>query len=155
MKQPGRKSLASLSVLPAMATKPPPPPEKLSEPEKALWRETTAALRPNWFQGCEPVLEAYVGSVMMGREISDTLATCSPSSDKFADLVRLRCNVSATIASLATKLRLTPQSSRDSRNVKHVSTRPKPWQIRASGPPDSPSRPFEGEDPLPDPEPLG
>jgi hypothetical protein len=74
----------------------------------------------------------------MGRQLSDVLAACSPSSEKFADLVRLRCNVSATIASLATKLRLTPQSSRDSRNVKLVSTRPKPWDIRATDAPDAP-----------------
>jgi hypothetical protein len=47
------------------------------EAEKVVWRETTAALRPDWFQGAECVLGAYVGAVIMeqalrasGRDLS-------------------------------------------------------------------------------------
>ena len=62
---PGRKSAASLSVVPIGERPRPEPPEKMIEAEKVVWRETTAALRPDWFQGAECVLGAYVGAVIM------------------------------------------------------------------------------------------
>jgi hypothetical protein len=98
------------------------------EGEKAVWRETTAALRPDWFQGAECLLGAYVGTVVVERDIGAKLAKYTPDSDRYFDLVRLRCLVASAMASLATKLQLTPQSTRDSRNVKLVSTLPKPWE---------------------------
>jgi len=74
---PGRKSAASLSVVPIGERPRPEPPEKMIEAEKVVWRETTAALRPDWFQGAECVLGAYVGAVIMeqalrasGRDLS-------------------------------------------------------------------------------------
>jgi hypothetical protein len=124
-----RKSTASLSVVPAAERPRPEPPEKMIEAEKVIWRETTAALRPDWFQGSECVLGAYVGAVQMERDIAAELAKYTPNSDPYVDLVRLRCLAISTMASLATKLRLTPQSTRDSRNVKLVSTLAKPWEL--------------------------
>jgi hypothetical protein len=99
------------------------------EAEKTVWRETTAALRPDWFQGAECLLGAYVGTVVTERNIAAELRKYTPDSDRYVDLVRLHCLVASTMASLATKLRLTPQSSRDSRHVKLVSTLPRPWKI--------------------------
>ena len=133
---PGRKSAASLSVVPIGERPRPEPPEKMIEAEKVVWRETTAALRPDWFQGAECVLGAYVGAVIMERNIAAELTKYTPDDDRYFDLVRLRCLVTSTMASLATQLRLTPQSSRDSRHVKLVSTLPKPWEIS-----DNPDRP--------------
>ena len=76
------------------------------------------------------------GAVTMERNIAAELTKYTPDDDRYFDLVRLRCLVTSTMASLATKLRLTPQSSRDSRHVKLVSTLPKPWEIS-----DIPKRP--------------
>jgi len=54
--------------------------------------------------------------------------------------VQLRCAVTGALVRLATSLRMTPQSSRDSRNAKHVPVGPKPWDI---GSPSDPE-PFKG-----------
>ena len=48
------------------------------EAEKAVWREITAALRPDWFQGAECMLEAYVGTVVMERDIAAELKKYTP-----------------------------------------------------------------------------
>jgi hypothetical protein len=142
--QPGRKSAASLSVVPVAEHPRPEPPAKMMEAEKTVWRQTTAALRSDWFQGAECVLGAYVGAVVMEQDIAAELRKYSPDNDRYFDLVRLRCLVASTMASLATKLRLTPQSSRDSRHVKLVSTLPKPWEISGvSNRPDTPPRSWD------------
>ena len=51
----GRRSAASLSVVPIDAIQRPKPPESMSEAGKKLWRDTVKALRADWFQGAEPV----------------------------------------------------------------------------------------------------
>jgi hypothetical protein len=141
---PGRKSAASLSVVPVAELPRPEPPAKMIEAEKLVWQQTTAALRPDWFQGAECVLGAYVGAVVMERDIAAELRKYTPDNDRYFDLVRLRCLVTSTMASLATKLRLTPQSSRDSRHVKLVSTLPKPWETpRLSDRRESPARSWD------------
>jgi hypothetical protein len=125
---PGRKSSASLSVVPAFEHPRPEPPDRLPEEGKQLWRETTAALRADWFQGCETLLEAYVQAALQTRELGDLLRKFSPRGTIYPDVLRLYCLAVNTLAGLATKLRLTPQSSRDSRVIKHVSAMPKPWE---------------------------
>ena len=158
MRPPGRKLAASLSVVSVGERPRAEPPEKMIEAEKAVWRETTAALRPDWFQGAECVLGAYVGTVVMEREIAAELRKYTPDNDRYFDLVRLRCLVASTMASLATKLRLTPQSSRDSRNVKLVSTLPKPWETSdLPKPPETPPRSWDWSpenDPPEEPRPV-
>lgn len=57
------------------------------------------------------------------------LDKCSIRSARYGELIRLYALVVGSMVSVATKLRLTPQSSRDSRNIKHVSLAPKPWEL--------------------------
>jgi hypothetical protein len=142
---PGRKSAANLSVVPVGERPRPEPPEDLIEAGKVIWREITAALRADWFQGAECLLGAYVGTVITERDIAAELRKYTPDSDRYFDLVRLHCLVASTMAALATKLRLTPQSSRDSRHVKLVSTLPKPWETSGlSDRRESPPRSWDG-----------
>ena len=129
MKQRGRKSAASLSVVPIDAIQRPKPPGFMSDAGKKLWRDTVNALRADWFQGAEPVMEVYVETIELSRWLWEMIATADRESDEFVELVKLHCQVSAQIGNLATKLRLTPQSSRDSRLPKLVSTLPRPWEI--------------------------
>ena len=63
MKQRGRKSAASLSVVPIDAIQRPKPPGFMSDAGKKLWRDTVNALRADWFQGAEPVMEVYVETI--------------------------------------------------------------------------------------------
>jgi hypothetical protein len=132
MRQRGRKSAASLSVVPINAIQRPNPPESMSESGKKLWRDAVNALRADWFQGAEPVLEVYVQTIELSRWLWEMITVADREGDEFAELVKLHCHVSALIANLATKLRLTPQSSRDARIPKLVPVGPKPWQLGTS-----------------------
>ena len=133
MKQRGRKSAASLSVVPIDAIQRPKPPESMSEAGKKLWRDTVNALRADWFQGAEPVLEVYVETIELSRWLWEMITVADREGDEFAELVKLHCQVSALIGNLATKLRLTPQSSRDARIPKLVPVGPKPWEWALGG----------------------
>jgi hypothetical protein len=69
-----------------------------------------------------------VHAALQTRELGDLLRKSSPRGTVYPDVLRLYCLAANTLAGLATKLRLTPQSSRDSRVIKHVSTKSKPWE---------------------------
>jgi hypothetical protein len=105
---------------------------------KKLWQDTVNALRADWFQGAEPVLEVYVETIELSRWLWEMIATVDRESDDFAELVKLHCQVSAVIGNLATKLRVTPQSSRDARIPKLVPVGPKPWDSARDSDPSPP-----------------
>jgi hypothetical protein len=55
MAQRGRKSTESLSIVPIspdIGLIRPNPPEKLTPAEAEIWKETVAAMRPDWFRAC-------------------------------------------------------------------------------------------------------
>jgi phage terminase small subunit len=129
MKQRGRPSAGSFSVVPVYERPRPEPPEQLPEEAKEVWRGIVAGFRSDWFQGAEHLLKCYCEQVVIERQIADTLHKFSIHSPRYGELVRLYALVVGSLVSVATKLRLTPQSSRDSRNVKHVPLGPKPWEL--------------------------
>jgi phage terminase small subunit len=129
MKQRGRPSAGSLSVVPVYERPPPAAPEQLPEEAKQVWRGIVAGFRSDWFQGAEHLLKCYCEQVVIERQIAAMLHTFSIHSPRYGELVRLYALVVGSLVSVATKLRLTPQSSRDSRNVKHVPLGPKPWEL--------------------------
>ena len=129
MKQPGRPSAASLSVVPVYERPRPEPPEQLPEEGEEVWRGIVAGFRADWFQGSEHILKCYCQTVVIERQVAGMLDKCSIRSARYGELIRLYALVVGSMVSVATKLRLTPQSSRDSRNIKHVSLAPKPWEL--------------------------
>jgi hypothetical protein len=149
MRRPGRKSAASLSVVPVdVAQQRPKPPRALTPEGKKLWCEITSKLRPDWFQGCECLLEIFCRSVVLERWLCQQIQATDPKDDKrLAALVSMQKSEAMVIGNLAGKLRLTPRSSFDRYTPKLVSTLPQPWQLgrdpaRPARPID-PSRPFD------------
>jgi hypothetical protein len=136
MKKSGRYSAASLSVRPVFELPRPKPPEQLPEEGKEIWRGIVAGFRSDWFQGCEAVLECYCETVVLKRQIASMVSQCSIDDPRYGELVRLYLGVVSSIISAATKLRITPQSTRDSRNVKHVPLGPMPWEDESEPPAD-------------------
>src|SRR5262245_7549101 len=63
MRRPGRKSAASLSIVPPWALQPPEPPRRLSREERTIWRELVAPFRADHFHGAAHLVEALVGVV--------------------------------------------------------------------------------------------
>ena len=112
METPGRTSSVALSIATATPWARIEPPPTLTESQAALWRAVTATKPPEWFKAdCAPVLEAYVQAVENYRRTAaalDQADSCDIQTYKI--LTKLSIDQSQLIATLATKLRLTPQS---------------------------------------------
>ena len=124
----GRESAAS-RVTPTFEAPRPEPPDELPELAQQTWRDVVSGFRGDWFQGSEAILTAYCQTVVVERQIAAMLSQCGTEDTRYPELVRLYTSVVGTLISVATKLRLTPQSSRDSRHTKHVVPGPRPWEV--------------------------
>jgi hypothetical protein len=132
MRQPGRKSAASLAIMPAGDPPPPEPPKAFTDEQKAIWDEVIASVRPGWFVGSLHILESYCVTIWLDRWLVQEIAARRPGSKQFEDLVAMRRSQAALLGQLATKLRLTPRSVFDRtvvRNRSAYSGLPKPWEV--------------------------
>jgi hypothetical protein len=144
MRQRGRVSAASLSVVPSVAVLPgdrPDPPAELSKDEAAEWCAIVQQMPPQWF-GREtwPVLVELCGLITTSRRVARELAQVSRRSlkedanfSKFKMLSRMKLQHAEAIGNLSTKLRLTHQSRYERDTAanarRQTSQRPKPWEI--------------------------
>jgi phage terminase small subunit len=132
MTQRGRRSSASLAIVPIGQPQRPEPPTHLSKEAKAVWRETVGAMRHDWFgRETHPVLEAYCRHVCLARLIANAIpAEIGQDVVAFDRMSAMHCRESAMLAMLATRMRLTHQSSFDRKTVKRDEyIGPKPWEI--------------------------
>ena len=90
--QRGRKSAASLSIVPVTGIQRPEPPPELSAEESAVWTATTRAMKPDWFgPETRPILAAYclhlVTANMVAQRLNDH-DRCSrlPPAGRYASL---------------------------------------------------------------------
>jgi phage terminase small subunit len=135
MTQRGRRSRASLSVVPVTGdAHPPEPPEYISDAERLVWRQVCASMRPDWFRTAEVqlLLESYCFTAAQVAKIAKALRGCNASDlDRLEQLQRIHRSTTMLLLSLATKLRLTPQSTRSAGRTKHdpLFGLPKPWEL--------------------------
>ena len=138
----GRKSSAELATVgPAgiALTRRPEPPAHLGDDAAEIWRATVNSLPADWFAaGALPLLEALCGLTVSQRYTIRALQVVERGGDDFdrADWGRLQKQlgeVSGRIATLATRLRLTPQSRYGPRAAStaasNVGDGPKPWEF--------------------------
>jgi hypothetical protein len=127
----GRKSAAELAVVPISAVRRPEPPEELSPEEAEVWRQTVDGMRADWF-GVEthPLLRCYCTQAATAEFLAIALRTTDVGDKSYGRLLALHRGATKIMLSLATKLRITPQSnrmsSRDGRDP--TGGRPKPWE---------------------------
>ena len=136
----GRKSAASLAVIPVdVRMRRPKPPSRLTPEERRVWKETTETVKPGWFSGSEGLLETFCRSVVIERRLATWLDQITdPFDDRFSDLLRMHRSEAMLVANLATKLRLTVRSTKDRYTAKLVPQGPKPWDIGTSRDDDEP-----------------
>jgi hypothetical protein len=137
----GRKSTASLSVIPGGIDRRPEPPAEVTEPEAEVWTRTvegeaadvfgTAALQQMLKDYCRHVIAAE----RLGLVIEANMQTTeSEVSIKDLDcLLKMRDRETKAISDKATKLRLTNQSRYTPRAAgtaaKNSAQASKPWQM--------------------------
>ena len=106
----GRKSPEARVVMlgPGMAR--PAPPEEFDAPERAVWHKITNSCPPDWFG---PEVQPLLARLCMLHVMAEELETKLRSENyRFQDKddARAYIDFNKTIANIATKLRLTPQS---------------------------------------------
>jgi len=116
----GRKSAAELTTISGSGlaiTRRPEPPAYLSEDAAEIWRSIVNSLSADWISpGSLPLLEALCGLTISQRYALMALQRIEEGADSEFDIEEWRglqrqCgDLSARIAALATRLRLTPQS---------------------------------------------
>jgi len=122
------------------------PPKDLTPKQQAIWREYTADLDRDWFSDTHHLLKELVCHVDYARmiaggieEVRAKLADLPVESKEarslsrqLASLLRMHGMQSSSIASLSTKLRLTPQARQSARRADQVRNRtgPRPWEWR-------------------------
>jgi hypothetical protein len=111
-----------------------PPPAELKGEARAMFVKIVKSEPPDWFtQASTTLLAQYCRHAVEARRIAGLLEGCDPEADlkQYARLLAAARGESATLASLGTKLRLTPQATRNHRgNRPRIG--PKPWEWEPS-----------------------
>jgi hypothetical protein len=131
----GKRSTASLSVVSELPQRPPPPAE-LTPEEAAEWKAAVGTMPATWCSGSTiPLLTQYVRHIVQARRLAEEIARVwgDPAvalADR-ARLLTLQGIESRTIATIATKLRMTPQSRYrpNSAVLANEKGTPRPWEI--------------------------
>jgi hypothetical protein len=141
MAQRGRKSAASLAVVPLATPAPPSPLPGLTEEQAAVWDSIVRSLPYNWFAPssydllglmCRHVVTARVIWGLIDKVDTASLTTAA-AIIHFDRLSRLAEREGKMIAMLGTKLRLTNQSRYDPKTAFRQTSEPrssglKPWE---------------------------
>ena len=102
-----------------------PPPADLTEYQAQLWMSITATKPADWFQAdCLPLLSAYCKHISTAAVIDQQIDAVEPEQitdlkflRQYQKLLDMREKQTRAIASLATKMRLTPQSRYDTQKA--------------------------------------
>jgi hypothetical protein len=129
----GRRSAAELAVVQiGTVCSRPEPPSELTEEQAQEWRAIVDRLLPDWFtRETHPLLVQYCRHTVSSRRISQLIANLEQSDDfdvqTYDKLLGMQERESRAMASLATKMRLTQQSTYDKKKAKGVISS-RPWE---------------------------
>src|SRR4051812_44557753 len=123
--QRGRKSAASLAVVTSLPGQRPEPPAELTAEQAEEWRAVGATRRADWFSGNnQELLVAYCRHIVLTRRVSEQIDRFDPAwmadddgLKRFDKLGAMLERHTRTIASLATRMRLTQQSRYDAKTA--------------------------------------
>ena len=132
----GRKSAASLMVAPAGAVRAidrPDPPDELTEEQARVWYAVTESLPADWFgRETHDLLAQYCRHVVAARKVAQLIAQveASPEFDvgEYDTLLKMQEREGRALSSLATRMRLTQQTTYDKSKAKGKSATRKPWE---------------------------
>jgi len=123
-----------------------PPPKDLTPKQQAIWRSIVADHDRQWFSESYALLTELVCHISYAREIATSIETvrqrlaAAPTGSKeevtlsrqLASLMRQHAKQSSSIATLSTRLRLTPQSRQSARASDQIRRRTapgrRPWE---------------------------
>lgn len=132
----GRKSAASLSVVRAEAidiVRRPQPPQELTTEQAQEWRAVVDRLPADWFpRETHSLLAQYCRHVVAARRISQLIAASESAGefdlDEYDKLLKMQEREGRALSSLATRMRITQQTTYDKSKKKPTSGK-RPWDI--------------------------
>jgi phage terminase small subunit len=140
MNQRGRKSAAALSIIPAQRAFKPKPPDYLTARQQEEWRQVVASMPNGWFgRETHGLLTAYCRHHSNAKVVAEQIDTLNPNALREAEGLEVYDKLSKilereqrALSSLATRLRLTPQSllraETAATRVANAPTGPMPWE---------------------------
>ena len=121
-----------------------PPPADLTPSQQKIWRSIITSVDRDWFGDTRPLLTELCAHIDYARMLAGGIEEVRARlvglplgskeeramSRQLASLLRSHGKQSAAIASLSTKLRLTPQARQSARRADQVRARtgPRPWE---------------------------
>lgn len=110
------------------------PPHDLTDEEIEVWVAVTASESADWFTpGTLPLLKQYCRHVVRARHLAEWIERAQTKKNfELADydrLLKMQQRETAAMCSVATKMRITQQSTTNHRGNKKTSASRKPWEI--------------------------
>ena len=131
--RPGRRSAAELSVVQiGNVQRRPDPPIELTDEQANEWRTVVDRLPADWFTAeTYPLLAQYCRHVVSSRRVAELIAHQERSDEfdieTYNKLLIMQEREGRALSSLATRMRLTQQSTYDKSKKKSVVAN-KPWE---------------------------
>ena len=135
MQQRGRKSAASIAVISpgsVQAVRRPDAPAELTDEQSAEWVSVVSRLPADWFpRETHGMLAQYCRHVVSARRVAQLIAECEASDEfdveDYDRLLKMQEREGRALSSLATRMRLSQQTTYDKSKKKPGQTR-KPWE---------------------------
>ncbi len=136
-KKRGRKSAASLMIADPMSaisvTSRQKPPHELNDEEVEVWHGVVSTMPADWFDSSTvPLLSQYCRHAVQARRLAELIERATSSPDLMIEdydrLLKMQQRESGAICSLATKMRITQQSTSNHRGNKKTQAVRKPWE---------------------------
>lgn len=133
-----RKSLAALSVVQPVGleeVRRPMPPAELGDEQKQEWLAVVNRLPADWFpRETHSMLAQYCRHVVAARRVAQLIESAE-QSDPFAvedydRLLKMQEREGRALSSLATRMRMTQQSTYDESKKKPIEKKAKPWSVQ-------------------------
>jgi hypothetical protein len=131
----GRKSAASLAVISSSGIETierPRPPSELNDEQSFEWNAVVNRLPADWFgRETQGLLAQYCRHVVAARRVASLIASAEADPEcsikDYDRLLKMQEREGRAISSLATKMRLSQQTTYDKSRKKPTSAR-KPWE---------------------------
>lgn len=139
----GRKSAASLEIATASRIETierPNCPHDLNDEESEVWFTVVNRLPADWFPAeTHPLLIGYCRTTVQARRVAELIEKATSDIDPetkeatlsvagYDRLLKMQARLCATLAMLATKMRLSQQSTTNHRGNKKQTSPKKPWE---------------------------
>ena len=132
MGQRGKKNALEASVVPINGFDRPKPPSTMTDEQQAVWVKVVDALPADWFRPeAIEVLVQYCRHAVAARRVADLIKRMEAEVEfdvaEYDRLLKMQEREGRALSSLATRLRITPQATRDSKSKKPTQVK-RPWE---------------------------